>query len=283
MLPSPYFELLALISESGLGLLPAVLKSVDTDVKTSVLAKILVSLTIPFLMVTEKDVKALTTFSLNNVLHYGFLGSLSYLTISLAYYGYKELPTDLSVSVVKSYPIAVLLIAIFFLGKEQPWYYYPFFLAAYIFMIYILRPKDHHIDMFKYMDGDKQNTKIWALVALFASMVLSTTFYIFRQTGIDSHETNLIRTNIGSLVTSLAYFFSTGSYPDLRKVVWIKLIIFNVFVGYIIQKFHSSAVSTTPIIYYGTFMFIGAILAYYIKEMIPQLRTSENVDFRKQE
>jgi uncharacterized membrane protein YedE/YeeE len=133
------------------------------------------------------------------------------------------------------------------------------------------------------MGEEKQSTKIWALVALFASMVLSTTFYIFRQKGIDSHETNLIRTNIGSLLTSLAYFFSTGTYPDLRKDVWIKLITFNVFVGYVIQKFHSSAVTNMPIVYYGIFMFIGAVLAYYIKEMIPHLRTSENLDFKKPE
>jgi len=283
MLPSPYFELLALISESGLGLLPAVLKSVDTDVKTSVFVKIIVSLTIPLLMITETDVKALTTFSLQNFVHYGFLGALSYLTVSLAYYGYKELPTDLSVSVVKSYPIALLFIAIFFLGHEQPVYYFPFFIGTYILMMYILRPKEHHIEMFQNMDDEKKTTKLWALGALFSSMILSTTFYIFRQKGIDSHETNLIRTNIGSLLTSLGYFFSTGTIPDLRKEVWIKLIIFNVFVGYVIQKFHSTAVSTTPIVYYGTFMFIGAILAYYIKEYLPRLATSENTDFKKQE
>ena len=283
MLPSPYFELLALISESGLGLLPAVLKSVDTDVKTSVLVKILVSLTIPLLFVTETDVKALTTFSLQNLLHYGFLGALSYGTISLAYYGYKELPTDMSVSVVKSYPIALLFIAIFFLGHEQPIFYFPFFITAYIFMLYILRPKEHIIEKFKNMDDSKKKTKLWALGALFSSMILSTTFYIFKQKGIDSHETNLIRTNIGSLLTSLGYFFSTGTTPDLRKEVWIKLLIFNVFVGFVIQKFHSTAVSKTPIVYYGTFMFIGAILAYYIKEYLPSLTSCECADFKKQE
>lgn len=283
MLPSPYFEMLAMISEGGLGLLPAVLKSVNTDVKTSVLVKILVSLTIPLLMITETDVKALTTFSFKNLLHYGFLGALSYGTVSLAYYGYKELPTDMSVSVVKSYPLALLFIGIFFLGHEQPIFYFPFFIAAYIFMMYILRPKTHHIEKFKNMSDEKKHSKLLALGALLSSMLLSTTFYIFRQKGIDSHETNLIRTNVGSLLTSLAYFFSTGTVPDLRKEVWIKLIIFNVFVGYVIQKFHSTAVSTTPIVYYGTFMFIGAILAYYIKEYLPNLTSSECADFKKQE
>jgi len=234
-------------------------------------------------MINETDVKALTTISAKNLLHYGFLGALSYLTISLAYYGYKELPTDTSVSVVKSYPIAVLFIAIFFLGHEQPIYYFPFFIAAYILMMFILRPKDHHIELFNDMSDEKKKTKLWALGALFSSMILSTTFYIFRQKGIDSHETNLIRTNIGSLLTSLGYFFSTGTTPDLRKEVWIKLIIFNIFVGYVIQKFHSTAVSTTPIVYYGTFMFIGAILAYYIKEYLPNLTSSESADFKKKE
>lgn len=282
MLPSPYFELLALISESGLGLLPAVLKSVDTDVKTGVLVKIVVSLLLPLLLISESDVKALTTISAKNALHYGFLGALSYTTISLAYYGYKELPTDLSVSVVKSYPIALLLIGMFFLGNEQPIYYFPFFIAAYILMIYILRPKDYHIEKFANMGDDKKKSKLWALAALFTSMILSTIFYIFKVKGIDSHETNLIRTNIGSLLTSLGYFATTGTIPDLRKDVWIKLIIFNVFVGYIIQKFHSSAVIKTPIVYYGIFMFIGAILAYYIKEYIPHLRSSESPDFKKE-
>jgi len=282
MIPSPYFELLALISETGLGLLPAVLKSVETDVKTSVLAKILVSLTIPLLMITEKDKKALTKISFQNILHYGFLGIVSYTTISLAYYGYKELPTDISVAVVKSYPLALLFIALFYLGKEQPFYFYPIFITIYIYMLYILRPKIHHIEMFNNMDDDKKKTKIYALLALFASMILSTTFYIFRQKGLDSHETNLIRTNIGSLITSIFSFVTSGTLPDLRPDIWIKLLTFNVFVGYVIQKFHSTAVSTTPIIFYGIFMFIGAILAYYVKEMIPQLGSSENIDFRKQ-
>jgi hypothetical protein len=283
MIPSPYFELLALISETGLGLLPAVLKSVDTDVKTSVLAKILVSLTIPFFMITEKDMIALTTISWQNLLHYGFLGAVSYTTISLAYYGYKELPTDLSVAVVKSYPLALLFIGLFYLGKDQPFYYYPIFITVYILMLYILRPKQHHIEMFNDMGDDKKSTKIYALTALFASMILSTTFYIFRQKGFDSHETNLIRTNIGSLFTSIASFATAGTLPDLRPEVWIKLLTFNVFVGYVIQKFHSTAVSTTPIVFYGIFMFIGAILAYYVKEMVPQLSSSENIDFRKQQ
>ena len=280
MFPAPYFEILSTLTEIALCLSPAVIKTVNTTVETGVLIKVLVYILIAFLLAPPKDYKSIFELSFSNLLHYIVLGSISFITISLTYFGFKELPLSTSMSINYSFPIILVLISQFFLGYDQPLYFLPIFIGAYITMLYILRPTQQHIEKFNNMDKDKKTLKYKAIAALILGSAVSCVRFVLRKTGLDSHETSMIRSNIGALIISIAFFFSNNKLPDLRPEIWIKLLLFNIFIGYIVSKFRSLAFNSVPEIYYGIFIFIGTAIAYGISEHLPNLRQIEADDFK---
>lgn len=280
MIGTPYFEILALLTETSLCLSPAVIKTVDTTVETSVLIKLLVYVLMSFLLLAPKDLKSVTDPSFKNVMHYLSLGLIYFTILSLTYFGFKELPLGTGMSINYSFPVILALLSHYLLGYEQPLIFVPFFIIAYILMLYTLFPKKHHIEKFITFDKEKQTQKYKAIAALALGSLLSCVSFVLRKTGFDTHETSTIRTNIGALLLSLFYFISLQKTPDLRPTVWIKLILFNITIGYIISKFRSLAFNSVSEVYYGIFVFLGAILAYKISLYLPHLRHIESEDFK---
>jgi len=280
MLGTPYFELLALLTETSICLSPAVIKTVNTTVETTVLIKVLVYILMSFLLVAPKDLKSIMDPSYQNAAHFLALGALYFTTLSLTYYGFKELPLGTGMSINYSFPIILVLIGQYALGSEQPLILLPAFILAYVFMLYVLFPKKNHIEKFNSLDKEKKQNKYKAIVGLVIGTFLSCVSFILRKTGVDSHETGMFRTNIGALILSIGYFLITQKMPDMKPAVWVKLILFNVLIGYIISKFRSLAFNSVSEIYYGIFIFLGAVVAFKISEYLPNLRHVESEDFK---
>jgi hypothetical protein len=280
MIGTPYFEILALLTETSICLSPAVIKTVDTTVETSVLIKLLVYVLMSFLLLAPKDLKSVSDRTFENLTHYLLLGLIYFTILSLTYFGFKELPLGTGMSINYSFPIILAIVSHFSLGYEQPLIVVPFFVIVYILMLYTLFPKKAHIEKFNSMQSEKQHQKYKAIAALALGSLLSCVSFILRKTGFDTHETSTIRTNIGALLLSLAYFTSTRKMPDTRPTVWLKLILFNITIGYIVSKFRSLAFNSVSEVYYGIFVFLGAILAYKISEYLPHLRDIESEDFK---
>ena len=280
MIGTPYFEILALLTETSLCLSPAVIKTVDTTVETSVLIKVLVYVSMSFLLLAPKDLKSISDPTFRNALHYLSLGLIYFIILSSTYFGFKELPLGTGMSINYSFPIILALISHFALGNEQPLYVIPIFIIAYMLMLYTLFPKMTHIEKFISLNAERKHEKYKAMAALGLGSLLSCVTFILRKTGFDTYESSTIRSNIGALLLSVTYFISLKKLPDLRPVVWIKLILFNITIGYIISKFRSLAFNSVTEVYYGIFIFVGATIAYKISEYLPHLRHIESEDFK---
>ena len=279
MFPAPYFEILSLLTEISLCLSPLVIKSVGTTVETTVLIKVMVYVLIAFIISSPKDFKSVTELSFSNLIHYIIMGSLSFITLSLTYFGFKELPLSLSMLINYSFPIVLVLISHFFLGYPQPLYILPFFILAYIVMVYNLKPHVKQVEQFQTMNKEKKYMKYKAIAALILGSTLTSIGFIIKKMGFDSHETGMIRANLGALIISILMFIKSAKAPDLRPDIWLKLLIFNILIGYIISKFRSLAFNSVSEIYYGIFVFLGALVAYKISVYHPKLRPNEPIDF----
>ena len=279
MFPTPYFEIITLLSEITLRLSPSIIKSIDVNVETATLIKIVVYLVIALSLSTPKDINLLTKPTFSNLLHYLLSGSITFITISLTYFAYKELPLQTSMAISSSFPI-FLLIILQYIGFDQPLVYLPAFIIFYLVMIYNLRPKPHQLERFTQLNPEKKTEKYKATIALISAGILGCIVFIQKKLGYDNHETNLIRTNLGALVLSMSYFAVNKKVPDVKPYLLIKLILFNIFVGYIINKVRSLAIESVPAIYYGSFIFLGTIMAYNLSDHIPFFSKSENQDFK---
>jgi len=279
MFPTPYFEIVSLLTEVSLRLSPSVIKGIDINVETATLVKILVYLCIALSISTPKDISRITEFSFDNISHYILLGTLSFVATTLTYFGYKELPLQTSMIISSSFPI-LLIIIYQFLGIEQPVIYIPFFLIAYFLMVYFLRPKPHHIEKFSQMNIEKKHTKYKAVGALILGSLIGCTSLALRKLGYDTHETSTIRTNLGALILSASYFTVSKQLPEFKAELLIKLILFNIFIGYVVSKIRSIAFETVPEVYYGIFVFVGTIIAFNITEIVPYFNISDSFDFK---
>jgi len=149
-------------------------------------------------------------------------------------------------------------------------------------MVYNLKPNTKHIEKFNIMHKEKQHIKYKAVFALLLGSFFTSIGFILRKIGFDSHESGMIRTNVGALIISLIMFIKTQKMPDLRKEVWLKLLIFNILIGYVISKFRSLAFNSVPEIYYAIFVFLGSVIAYKISDYMPHLKHTEAEDFHSQ-
>jgi hypothetical protein len=81
------------------------------------------------------------------------------------------------------------------------------------------------------------------------------------------------------LLLMIGYFVYNKICPDLDWAVWSKLLFFNGIIGYLSFLFRVNSMKFVPEIYYGIFVFIGTIIAYYIAKQYPHLQRKESKDF----
>jgi hypothetical protein len=91
--------------------------------------------------------------------------------------------------------------------------------------------------------------------------------------------TGSIRNHLGGLLLMIGYFIFNKVSPDLDWQVWAKLLFFNGVIGYLSFMFRVNSMKFIPEIYYGIFVFIGTIIAYFISKRVPYLQRKEGKGF----
>lgn len=278
-LSSPLFEGLAIVNEVGFSLYPALVKSVPTNLDTQVFARHLVFVIISLFITPQNLLTEVFTPSLNNLFHFGVMGTLATAILQLSYFGFEELPLDLSMPIYYSYPWLIIGFAALGFKRKQPLKFLPFLVIAYIVMIATFKPNMEKIKKITDLPEEKRKTKYLALFCLVAATVLVGVMFLLYQSGFETVGTGSIRNHLGGLVLMLGYFIYNKISPDLNLATWAKLLFFNGAIGYLSFLFRVNSMKFVPEIYYGIFVFIGTILAYLIAERYPELRRKEAKDF----
>ena len=278
-LSSPLFEGLATLNEIGFSLYPALVKSVPTTLDTQVFARHLVFVLISLFITPSDLLIEVFTPTLNNAFHYLLMGGISTGILQLSYFGFEELPLDLSMPIYYSYPWLIIGFAIFAFERKQPLKFLPFLIAAYIVMIIAFKPNMEKIKKITELPEEKRKTKYLAVASLIAATCLVGVMFILYQSGFETVGTGSIRNHLGGLLLMIGYFVYNKICPDLDWAVWSKLLFFNGIIGYLSFLFRVNSMKFVPEIYYGIFVFIGTIIAYYIAKQYPHLQRKESKDF----
>ena len=278
-LPSPIFEGAAIINEIGFSLYPALVKSVSTTLDTQIFARHLVFVIISLLITPTDLLTEVFSPSLSNAFHYLLMGGLSTSILKLSYFGFEELPLDLSMPIYYSYPWIIVCFAVFAFERKQPIVYLIPLTLAYIAMILTFKPNMDKIKKITDLSEEKRNTKYLAIISLIGATFLVGIMFILYQSGFETVGTGSIRNHLGGLLLMAGYFIYNKVCPDLDWQVWAKLLFFNGVVGYLSFLFRVNSMKFVPEIYYGIFVFIGTIIAYLITKNYPSLQRKEGKDF----
>jgi uncharacterized membrane protein len=265
MIPSPFFEITSLITETALKFSPVFIKWIDTDVNTVILVQVIVKLVIALCLVTQKEISEITEITPKNVFLYSAFGILGFMSTNVRYSSYKELPVSLTLF-IKSLKPVFLVVILALVGFEQPIYYLPIFIITFLALLYTLRPLTQDIEQFKNIDKKDLDIKYKAICALLFLSLIGCVGPILRRYNYITYETNLIRTNIFALISSIGYFIYTKKIPDLRIDVLVKLTLYTIILGYFVSKFHANASISVPEIYYAGIVFVGIIISNAIND-----------------
>lgn len=281
LLTSPIFDIFMIIIEIFVGLTPALNKVVDTSNESKIFVKISVFLLIALLLAHKKDIASVSEITANNILRYIFLGSISFIIMYCTQNGLKELPVETNLLVQQSFPVISTIIAYNILDRHQPIEYVPLFICAYILMIFILRPKPHHLKKIKKLSEEKKKVKWNAFLGLILAAFLSCILFMIFRLNIESYETGIIRMNLGAFIIIIGYFLYTKILPDTNVMNWLKLIGINLGIGYSLNKFRLVMRNSIPEVQYAIFVFLGTSIAFLLGELYPIFKRKAHPDFDK--
>jgi hypothetical protein len=279
-LTTPAFEVAMLFNEMVLSLRPTIVRSVGSDVSTQVLIHNLSFIVMSMLIAKPSEISGVFDTSVKNMFRHFGMGLLSFLIVSLTYFSYKELPLELSMSIVYSYPWILAGLSIILLKTQEYKYFIPM-IITYIMLMYHLRPKPHHIERLKSLPPEKQNTKCLAVAAaVVGTLLIGLRFFIYKS-GAENYVTGTLRTYMCTLFIVFIGFILNKQIPDLRPATWIKLVCFNISIAFISSQFKIAAMEELTPMYIGSFIFMGALIAYTISQKIPYFKAKVHEDFEE--
>lgn len=274
----PVFEPLALLNEIAIGLYPPLLKSVETPTESFIFYKVATFFVLSILFASKKEIATLISPTPKNLFLFVLQGGITFLVMTLTYYGFNELPLELGMSVFFSYPIIWVIISQLFI-QSQPIKYLPAFLLSYVAMICIIRPNPKHIKQILAEHPEKQSKRIKAILSLLAGVAISAILFYIKRAGITTTNETFFRSSVGTLVYIIGYFLISGDKLDTNPNVWMKIVLFSGTLGFAATKFRMWGTQEHPVIYYSSFIFLGTALAYAVGKHIPQLKRAQHPDF----
>jgi hypothetical protein len=275
---SPVFEISALLNETILALYPALIKVVNTNTETTVFSRNICFCILAFILAKPSEIKGAFEPSLHNVAHHLMMGGLSFLTLTLAYNGFHELPLEICMPIFFSYPWFILLLG-FLLGRDEPPVYIIPTIISYVLMLYFMKPRQKQIERLQSFPPEKRYTKYLAILGCIgAALLVGANFFIYKS-GIESHSTGTLRTYFGALIISIVYFIYNQRLPELDTHKWAKLIFFNGCIAFVASRFKIASIKHVPEIYYASFVFMGALIAYAVGEKIDFFKQKSSEDF----
>lgn len=270
-----------IIIEILAGLTPALTKVVDTTTENKTFIRLAIFLTIALLTASNRDLKTVSEFSFDNFIRFAILGSISFIIISCTQNGLKELPVETNLVIQQSFPVISTIIAYNILQRHQPFEYVPLFICAYILMIFVLRPKPHHIKKLNSLPYEKKYTKYKAFFGLLLSSFLSCILYLIFRLNIESFETGVIRMNMGAFIIIIGYFMYQKMLPDTNIMNWLKLIGINLGFVYSLTKLRLFMRNSVSEVHYAIFVFLGTSIAFLLSEIHPIFKRKALSDFEK--
>jgi drug/metabolite transporter (DMT)-like permease len=259
MLSAPNPVAAVLYSELVLSLYPILIKTVNTNIFTQILARFIVFPALALTFGTSRDFTAIWgnpyeifVSILHNLLNLGH--------IAASYVSFKNLSVGTAISLFYLYPIFNIIAASLLFGEQLS--FTSVFLIAIAFIgVYLIATS--HKDMDESKEGKSKHN--YGVIMGILAALSETMIFVFIRSNKDAQASPYYTVNhlypAGLTLMSLVGIFNPG-IVDASKINWIKLIGFNALLGFTgyIARFY--AIPKIPTIVFSLLAFFGVSFGY---------------------
>lgn len=246
-----------LYSESVLSLYPILIKTVDTNIFTQILARFIV---FPALALAFGPLRDFTVIwsspyeAFVGILH--GLMNLGHVTVS--YLSFKYLPVGTAISLFYLYPIFNLIAGSLLFGEMLSFTAIALIAVAFVGVYLIARSKKE--------DGSKEQKRynMGVMMGILAA-ITETMIFIFVRSNTDAQASPFYTVNHlypAGLALLVGYSFFHKNIVDIQPSNWAKLLGFNALLGFTGYLARFYAIPRIPTILFSLLSFIGVAFGY---------------------
>ena len=248
-----YESSIVVASEIALALYPILIKNVPTSLFTQVFSRFLtytvlgIALAKPGELVTalgSSGIGSTVGLSLMNLLHVGS-----------SYYAFKELPAGVSMSLFYTYPIFNVIGGALFFGESVTAFDIALIILA--FAGVVLVSMGNKLEDTK----DPYNWK-GLLAGLTAALTETLIYFSVKSVPTKTPFFSMIKLYSAGVAILAAGSAATGTPIDFRGSVWLPMILFNVFIGFIGYCLRFYAIPLVPTVIFSLLTFIGVVASF---------------------
>ena len=248
------FILLAIVSEFILGLYSLLIKSVDTNLPTQILARML-TYTVAALALGSATAR-LPSLSLNHLATMGILNSIH---VASSYYAFKELPSAISLSLFYTYPFFNILFSKLFLHDTITAAALPWLALSFVGSLFIIFPAETLTT----------STNWKGYLSILISAITESLIYIAFRSGYEPTEFQGVLHLYGGglLATLLARATNTIEPFDFKWSTWKPLLLFNLIIGFIGYSTLFGTIPKIPVEVFASLAFFGVLSGFVFGEV----------------
>jgi len=248
------FILLAIVSEFILGLYSLLIKSVDTNLPTQILARML-TYTVAALALGSATAR-LPSLSLNHLATMGLLNSIH---VASSYYAFKELPSAISLSLFYTYPFFNILFSKLFLHDTITAAALPWLALSFVGSLFIIFPAETLTT----------STNWKGYLSILISAITESLIYIAFRSGYEPTEFQGVLHLYGGglLATLLARATNTIEPFDFKWSTWKPLLLFNLIIGFIGYSTLFGTIPKIPVEVFASLAFFGVLSGFVFGEV----------------
>jgi drug/metabolite transporter (DMT)-like permease len=251
---------LVLASESALSLYPILIKKVETDLGSQIVARFATYSILAFLLSSAKDIQQ-TWGNLAGATRSSLLGLLTLTHVGASYYAFQELPAGISMSLFYSYPIFNILGAAIFFGEKFGFADYLLVAVAFAGVLLVARNAKEE----GFTEDGKEKSLNWKgiLAGLAAALTESGMYFAVRTAKQANPFYAVLELYPAALPPLLAFLWGTGHKVDTNPKSWLQMGLFNTLIGFVGYCLRFYAIPRLPTLIFSLLSFVGVIASFF--------------------
>jgi drug/metabolite transporter (DMT)-like permease len=238
-------------SEIVLALYPLLIKLVPTNLWTQLLARFLVYTVLAGFLADWSNLHD-TWFTVAGASSSLFFGSLTLLHVFLSYFAFSRLPSGEAMSLFYTYPIWNLLGASLLFGESFSLFQIGLILLSLV-GVYFVTKKD---------ENTKESFDWKAIAAGLGAALTESLMYFVVRTKSPNPFYSILQLYPGGLVPLVAGIFMQKAPISVEGSVWLPLLLFNAFVGFVGYALRFYAVPKVKTIVFSLLSFFGVLASF---------------------
>ena len=257
------FILLAIVSEFILGLYSLLIKSVDTNLPTQILARMLTYSVGAFVLGS-----ATSRLPSLSVTHLATMGVLNSIHVASSYYAFKELPSAISLSLFYIYPFFNILFSKLFLRDKITAAALPWLALSFVGSLFIIFPAGAHA----------ASTNWKGYLSILIAAITESLIYIAFRSGYEPTEfQGVLHLYGGGLLATLLGRATNIIEPfDFKWTTWKPLLLFNLIIGFIGYSTLFGTIPKIPVEVFASLAFFGVLSGFVFGELGGEARPGLN-------